>query len=305
MSAKRDKTADLLLMAEEGSLKYLKRLIRQKTPVNSTNDEGQIALHKACQVKHRECVKYLLSVGADVNATDSHGCTPMLYAVMPYDGDEEEFGEKCVDSLIRAGANVNQNEPLAAAVASFNNNAVDLLVNANANLSAVDGCGHTALFKAAKNGNDYSLDVLLKAGADLNVTDEKGCPPLVAAVGCGEDKCVEMLIRAGADVNVTDNENQTPLIAASRLGQIECVRKLIKANANLNLQDRDGRTALMCAVEFGYHKCAKLLVENIAGVNATFGKSYLALRLGHKKLGFTLGTCEDVYSRSKPRVTPL
>ena len=84
-------------------------------------------------------VKALIVAGADVNASDHEGATPLMAAA--FAGHAE-----VVRSLLHKGANVN----------------------------AVDKDGHTALMCAAVAGHVKVVEVLLDAGADVNARDSKG-----------------------------------------------------------------------------------------------------------------------------------
>ena len=65
---------------------------------------GRTALHCAADYGQTEIVKYLLSEGANVNALDKHGISPLLNAV--FEGHTD-----CVKVLLEKGANKNQKTP--------------------------------------------------------------------------------------------------------------------------------------------------------------------------------------------------
>lgn len=69
-------------------------------------------------------------------------------------------------------------------------------------------CG-TALHIAASYGRDDCVDVLINAGADLDAVDIGGSTPLHRASYFRNAQCIRLLIRAGARVNLTDSEGLT------------------------------------------------------------------------------------------------
>lgn len=64
-------------------------------------DYSKITLHKAAHWGYIDLVKKFIEEGADVNALDNYGCTPLHYA-----GQWEDNNEIC-RILIDAGACVN------------------------------------------------------------------------------------------------------------------------------------------------------------------------------------------------------
>ena len=118
--------------------------------------------------------KYIERIGLNVTGVnpDDKGLTSPLI-------DAARFGnDKCVDLLIKAGADVNK--------------------------SRNDG-KDTALVYAVKSSKKY-LELLVKAGADVNVqSTDDGNSPLILAAHENLDS-VKILLRAGAEIN---RENQS------------------------------------------------------------------------------------------------
>jgi len=133
-----------------------------------------------------EIISACIKSGAEVNARDNRGDSPLMYATR-YNNPEV-----CA-VLIKAGADVNARN---------------------------DYCGDSPLMYAAQWG-DGSLticQVLIQAGADVNARNNHGSSPLMlVARNKPNPEICTLLIEAGADVNAKDNEGKKALDYADAL----------------------------------------------------------------------------------------
>src|SRR3990172_7504907 len=84
-----------------------------------------------------------------------------------------------------------------------------------------------ALIAAARDGNLAQVQALLDAGANVNAVDEFGKTPLHGAAARGHVEVVRALrAAAGANVNARDDFGRTPLHEAAERGHVEVVRAL-------------------------------------------------------------------------------
>lgn len=132
-----------------------------------------------------EMIKLLINSGADVNAGDVYGMTPLMLVATT------EHTES-VKMLIDAGADVNMRDKHA---------------------------GMTALMQAAPYGRTKNMILLIKAGADIDAKEHYygGMTALMIAARDGVPDAVKLLLKNGARVNVRTKYGKTALRYAREL----------------------------------------------------------------------------------------
>jgi len=69
----------ILKAAQDGNIEAVKQAIADGADVNAKNTSGMTPLHWAANRGHEEVAELLISKGADVNAKDIGGYTPLDY----------------------------------------------------------------------------------------------------------------------------------------------------------------------------------------------------------------------------------
>ena len=108
--------------------------------------------------------------------------------------------------------------PLADAVQQRDGAAVDRLLDARADVNAVQVDGMTALHWAAYHDDAGLVGRLAEAGADVNARNRYGVFPLALAAENGNAAMVRRLLEAGADAGATLPGGETVLMTAARSG---------------------------------------------------------------------------------------
>ncbi|WP_329658927.1 ankyrin repeat domain-containing protein [Sulfuricurvum sp.] len=104
--------------------------------------------------------------------------------------------------------------------------------------------GNTPLLLSALEGNAMMVARLIEAGADLYAVNGDFNGVLFNACYAGSPDVIRLLIEAGADIDDTNEEGTTALMYAASASRLECVRMLLSLGANPNLQNEDGFSAL-------------------------------------------------------------
>jgi ankyrin repeat protein len=175
-----------------------------------------------------------------------------------------------VKALIASGANLDARDakgrtPLHVATHARQREAVKLLAKAGANLDALEDDRYDAVTIASVADDPTTLALLLSLGANAGqVTSRYDGTALIAAAHLGHDEVVRKLIAAGAPLDHVNNLHWTAVIEAIVLGDggprhQRTLAALIDAGANLKLTDRQGNTPLQLASARGYTAMVKLL----------------------------------------------
>jgi ankyrin repeat protein len=257
--------------AEYGNLKIMVCLIKAETNVNVRDSDGHTPLFCAVARDKTEAAIHLIENGPNVNL-----CAGRFKGRSPLSAAAQYGNLKIMDSLIKAGANVNVRDsdgaiPLFCAIAKDKTEATIHLTKYGADVNLCESgfkC-RSPLLVAAEYGNLKIMESLIKSGANVNVQDSKGTTPLFCAAAEGKTEAVIHLTKNGADVNVCAGgfKGRSPLHAAAEYGDLEILDCLIKSGANVNVQDFDGATPLFSAVAKGKTEAAIHLIENGADVN--------------------------------------
>jgi ankyrin repeat protein len=208
---------------------------------------AEASLHTAAKQGDLARITQLVDSGADVDAKDKRGLTPLIKAVSAGNIGAAEL-------LIARGADVNfrDNPPLHWAISSGEVKTVELLLDKGADINARNSWGAVPLHAAAgwspgKGQADSSCQMaqlLIARGAEVNVRHTWGATPLHAAARKGNPGLVEVLLANGAEVNPRDDKGRTPLF---RSGRSDVAALLIAAGADVNAANNEGVTPLDAA----------------------------------------------------------
>ncbi|KAL2837645.1 ankyrin repeat-containing domain protein [Aspergillus pseudoustus] len=186
-------------------------------------------LHSAVSDRNYEATVHLLDLGADIDAVDRSGCTPLMIAA-----------QIPAERIAR------------------------LLVDRGARVEIVEEHGQNAMHMGASHGLVGLLEHLHRAGLSVHATTNDGATALHHASRSprGEDT-VKYLLGAGANISATNSVGQTPLHIAAQTRSANIARVLIAGGAPLNVTDSYSKTPLQHAFDNNDKDIIQLLRDEL------------------------------------------
>jgi ankyrin repeat protein len=157
---------------------------------------------------------------------------------------------------------------LSEAVQAGDRDAVRKLIQAKADVNAVEADGMTPLHWTVRANDVETSALLLRAGANVKATTRDGITPLWLAVMNRNAELTDALLKAGADANATLPSGETILMTAAHAGNAEVADALIKAGAKVAATGPSfGETALMIAAAENHAGMIGVLLKHGADKN--------------------------------------
>lgn len=193
-------------------IELIKILIKEVPSAINFLKKGFSPLHIAITENHVSLVKLLLEAKADVEQKDPNGITPLIMAITAKDHSHE-----------------------------------------NASFEKEEGHGH----------QEELVELILNAGANVNAKGLKGRDALLEATKIGNAAVADLLLESGANPDSADVDGVSCLHIAAYRGQIEICRKLLARNANrqvmVKVGPKKGLTPVEAALEGKHQDIVSLL----------------------------------------------
>ena len=299
----------LALAAINGNAVVIERLLEAGADANDAITEGETALLTAARSDRVEAVNTLLAYGADVNARETfRGQTALMWAAA-------RGNVAVLNALLEAGADVHATTPMVHRVDSvlesdFLN--VDYIGGQTGwQWKMPDPSVFSALMFAVREGHTDAVQVLLDAGANVNDVLSDGTSALVVAAANYHFELVAFLLDQGADPNVneqgwtvlhqvvrqrrTNRRSFKAPVPTGAIDSMDLIKKLIESGAHVNARvwnnrmarkdtQRErlnfmGTTPFLIAAKIADVEVMRVLLENGADPHITNVENQTALML--------------------------
>ena len=224
--------------------------------------QNRTMLGIAAQSPSDVVLKALIESGADVNAIDGIGHSPLMRAV--------DLGATSnIEALIAAQANLNHRNSdgdtaLLLAMRNQNEAVALMLLNAGADPSIADNDGNSPGLRAAEMTSLPLIKALGEKKANLDLSNA-AYSPLTFAIAQENAELLKALLDAGANPNAKTAADQVPLHMA--IGKPELTKLLLAAKADPTIKDTYERAPLERAIRDGDVGSAEALIGAGADVN--------------------------------------
>ncbi len=227
--------------------------------INAIINASGVRISRDGKTDHLQIAHLLLDAGADPNASDWYGQTPLWAAVdmrnLELGPRNNEFHVRdealaLIDRLLEIGADPNARTREFPHERRF-------IVEVVGSVAWVDLTGQTPFLRAAAAGDLEVMHRLLEHGADPSIATYAGTTPLMVAAGVnwavdetytrGPDAmlaAVQLTLELDNDVNAVNSMGVGAIHGAANIGANEIIEYLAAHGARLDVPDREGRTPL-------------------------------------------------------------
>jgi ankyrin repeat protein len=255
-------------------------LLTKGAAIDAKDAAGTTALHAAAWTGNEELFQNLLRKGADSSICDYDGWSVTVYAMSQghvsilrlllenSDGDAEMLVKRykvrhaaklghqdnVLATLLEDQATGEDEkareilfaEVLAGAAEGGHVELVQKLLDSDADPTALDSSGSTALHWAAWGGHAEAGNMMRdeKNNVEKNGTAETGTHSQLSLTSRCHGSVIQLLLEKGAAIDAQNGQGCTPLHWVSGAGSAKMIQCLLDHNADVTVEDKSGRTAI-------------------------------------------------------------
>ncbi|KAI1053810.1 hypothetical protein LB507_007482 [Fusarium sp. FIESC RH6] len=239
---------------------------KRKDVLNIRSSFSAAALHYVCFVQSKSLADLLINNGAELDAVDESGGTPLFLAL--------EWGNiEIAKALLSRGVSVTLPDksgqtPLHIVAEQGNVDLARQILDRGADICAQARDGWTPLLYASKEGHCDVVKLFLERGANC-LDSVEGYTAVGLAAFKNHVSVVQMLLDQGADIEATAN-GISPLSSAVFGGHIESAEFLLDRGAAVDglCDENTTETPLYLALSRGNQAVADLLLSRGAAIAA-------------------------------------
>ena len=250
-----DKQLLATIRSLQGGLAKVKQLVEDGAQIEATDKNGSTPLIQAAWVGKTDVVKLLLDKDANILQTNNDGKSALDIAREKNHTEIVSLLEKVSGKSGKFGA-TTETKDIFDAVKAGNLGEVKRHLAEGVDVNSQDKNKNTPLHFAVQKGFVEIVKFLLDNGTNIHARTDIGYTPLH---GANTLEIAAMLIEEGANVNAKGNKNKfTPLFTVK---DVEVGKLLIDKGANVNALDWAGRVSLHWFAIWGNVQMAELMID--------------------------------------------
>jgi ankyrin repeat protein len=238
----------------------VERLLSLGADPKIQDEKGETVVWKAVEIGSVELVECFVKHGVDIRQTNYAGENLMFQRI---DTNAMEMVRYLKSKGLALDSSNLQKESAAFKHIRSVDHLKALLANGLDPNLVEESYGASLLAEAVETYDYRAVQALLQAGANVNAIDKYGYPILSKAIKRSNLSIVQLLLAHGADVNAIDKRGNTPCMEAAKLQKKSVVEALLATKkVNLAQKNSEGNTALQIATEIGNKDIITLLSTN-------------------------------------------
>ncbi len=302
---------------EEGTISFIRKLIKHGANAYAPNNRGESAFTVAAELGNWAVLEELLAPGCWIQGLPDNGSGQYIFG--PYI-------KKRIDTVLHALARKMSDTNLSRLASKYSKiqgkpvsaedvvtHMLETCVRYGADISCKDGLGDTPLVVAIRVGHCGFIKGLIKAGAPIDIQElQAGFLEKVTiheVVQIMNEEFIDICLQRLRDhIDLKNDQGFTPLQIVAKTGNTIFLKKLLDRGASINLQgshgtalhvastdaifqellargasphltDQEGNTPLHCAVQKGFVESVKKLLAQGVPSNMRNNRGETALHL--------------------------
>ncbi|MEO1434488.1 MAG: ankyrin repeat domain-containing protein [Bacteroidota bacterium] len=259
------------------------QMILDHTPdIDLQDNFGDPAINWAAFYGNLDLIRLLIDKGAKTDQPSFHATHALIVAM-------KEWQFEAVDLFIERGHGIvdvdSSDLPLIQTIRSSDPNRFTEIFQKDKR-ELKDGSGTSLLGLAARMGQLEIVQQLLDAGANVNAVNPAGHSPLTLAARFNQLEVMDLLIQNDAGINLSNDRYRiTPLMATAAGGHVEAGQKLLEKGAYINITDGiNGFSPLIIATLGEQTDYIKMLLEYQPNLNIVSNYGFRAVDVAYGEI---------------------
>lgn len=266
---------------QEDDVAVLKAL-QEGAEVNALDEDGKSPLMHAVDDGLVDIARILLDHKADVDCLNPGGVTSLASIASI---NWPDMASLLLERKANVHAKMKANVTMMDMALHLGGNApvVKLLLEHKIDVNEVDRRGNSYLLRATENGDADTVSVLIDGKADIELSNDEGKTPLLTACWGSDEEVVRILLEKKADIEKADGGGELPLLAACYSHKKGIVKILLEAGADVIKAYKQEAASERSYYGDGYRGVARSLLEGGVDVDAENREGVTLLRLAIKE----------------------